>query len=108
MASRPAFTRRRLRRATTRLVLETLEDRLVPTLFPAVLPLGSLNGANGFAVSGIAQEDRSGLSVAKAGDVNGDGIGDMIIGAPQFKMLGTPARGQSYVVFGTNDGFPRR
>ena len=43
-------------------------------------------------------------SVAGAGDVNGDGIDDLIIGAPVADLTaGTPA--QSYVVFGTAAGF---
>ena len=38
-----------------------------------------------------------------AGDVNGDGIDDLIIGAPAAR---TAYAGASYVVFGTDQGFP--
>jgi hypothetical protein len=70
--------------------------------FPAVLPLGSLfpagggDGTGGFVLTGIEANDRSGCSVSAAGDVNGDGIGDLIIGADRAADLS----GASYVVFG--------
>jgi hypothetical protein len=41
----------------------------------------TLNGSNGFAINGIAANDFSGWSVSSAGDVNGDGFDDLIIGA---------------------------
>ena len=49
--------------------------------------------------------DYSGGSVAGAGDVNGDGIDDLIVGAPvpTATAARTPAR--AYVVFGTDAGF---
>ena len=43
----------------------------------------------------------SGISVAGAGDVNGDGIDDLIIGAPDA----VSDAGESYVVFGSAAGF---
>ncbi|MEO1149340.1 MAG: integrin alpha, partial [Cyanobacteria bacterium J06638_22] len=52
-------------------------------LFEPVLNLSSLNGNNGFAINGIAEGDRSGVSVSGAGDINGDGIDDLIIGATE-------------------------
>jgi hypothetical protein len=45
------------------------------------LDLSSLNGANGFVLNGIDAGDNSGVSVSSAGDVNGDGVDDVIIGA---------------------------
>src|SRR6185436_17012539 len=50
--------------------------------FAANFDLSSLNGANGFKLSGATAFDRSGRSVASAGDVNGDGFADLIVGAP--------------------------
>ena len=49
--------------------------------FAANLDLSSLDGSNGFKLSGVAAGDRSGISVASAGDVNGDGFADLIVGA---------------------------
>ena len=70
------------------------------TGFSATLNLSTLNGTNGFAINGIAAGDQSGYSVSSAGDVNGDGIDDLIIGA-----RGGSSSGQSYVVFGNSTGF---
>ena len=36
---------------------------------------------NGFVLNGIDSYDQSGSSVSSAGDVNGDGFDDLIIGA---------------------------
>jgi hypothetical protein len=48
---------------------------------PPVFELSSLNGSNGFTINGVNSGDASGISVSSAGDVNGDGINDLIIGA---------------------------
>ena len=49
--------------------------------FSSLINLSSLNGTNGFRLDGVAGDDQSGRSVASAGDVNGDGFADLIIGA---------------------------
>ncbi|MEH1864720.1 MAG: integrin alpha, partial [Nostoc sp.] len=74
------------------------------TGFSATLDLSTLNGTNGFAINGINAYDSSGRSVSSAGDVNGDGIDDLIIGAPTADPNGLYS-GQSYVVFGNSTGF---
>jgi hypothetical protein len=77
--------------------------------FPAVLPLANLfagHGSAGFVLTGIDQSDRSGASVSAAGDVNGDGIDDLIIGAEYADPGGRIYAGESYVVFGSAQGFP--
>ena len=50
--------------------------------FDANFDLSTLNGSNGFRISGEAAGDFNGFSVSGAGDVNGDGFDDVIIGAP--------------------------
>jgi hypothetical protein len=72
--------------------------------FAAVIDLSSLNGSNGFRLDGTAAEDRSGVSVASAGDVNGDGFADVIVGARNADPNG-PYSGSSYVVFGKASAF---
>jgi Ca2+-binding RTX toxin-like protein len=64
--------------------------------------LGSLAPADGFRIDGEAQNDAAGYSVASAGDINGDGFDDIILGAEQF---GTNSIGAAYVVFGKASGF---
>ena len=72
--------------------------------FAANLELSTLNGSNGFKLSGAAQGDQSGFAVAAAGDINGDGIDDLIVGAPGADPHGSKS-GASYVVFGKRSGF---
>ncbi len=67
--------------------------------FAASLELSALDGSNGFALNGGAAGDRSGFSVSGAGDVNGDGIDDLIVGAIGADPNGDFS-GRSYVVFG--------
>jgi len=73
--------------------------------FPSPLNLSSLNGNNGFVVRGEGIFDSAGASVASAGDVNGDGLDDLLIGAPGVSP-GANYAGASYVLYGDNGGFP--
>ncbi|AFZ31777.1 FG-GAP repeat protein [Gloeocapsa sp. PCC 7428] len=67
--------------------------------FGSSINLADINGHNGFVINGIDEYDVSGYSVSAAGDVNGDGFDDLIIGAPG-SLLYRDQRGESYVIFG--------
>ncbi|RYF90667.1 MAG: hypothetical protein EON95_16505, partial [Caulobacteraceae bacterium] len=72
--------------------------------FDASLEVSDLDGTNGFRIAGLPQRAYGGYSVAGAGDVNGDGLADLIVGA--FGMAPNGARsGTAYVVFGSTEGF---
>ena len=62
----------------------------------ARLETADLDGTNGFRMDGLAG-DRAGFAVDGAGDVNGDGVADLLIGAPGAEA--------AFVVFGRADGF---
>lgn len=51
-------------------------------------------------IDGAAPNDGAGSAIAPAGDVNGDGIGDVIVGAPDAGNEGRLFSGSAYVVFG--------
>ena len=59
--------------------------------FAPSLSLAALDGTNGFRLDGSDNYDSSGISVSSAGDVNGDGFDDVIIGAPGSQF--TPISG---------------
>jgi hypothetical protein len=89
-----------------------LASAVVAAPFPPVFPLASLlpgsggDGSQGIVFNGANQNDQTGSSVASAGDVNGDGLNDIIIGVRYSDPLGRTNAGVSYVVFGTSDPFP--
>ena len=68
------------------------------------LDLSQLNGANGFAIDGDLEGDFFGVSVSHAGDINADGIDDLVIGAPSADPNGSFS-GRAYIVFGSTTPF---
>jgi hypothetical protein len=68
---------------------------------PGQIDLSDIAAGNGgFVINGECAYDLSGLSVASAGDVNGDGLADLIVGAPDGDTATRRGAGRSYVVFG--------
>jgi hypothetical protein len=59
----------------------------------------TMNGGSDLYFTGEAASDEFGSSVSSAGDINGDGISDVIIGAPRNDAGGTNA-GRTYIYFG--------
>jgi hypothetical protein len=73
--------------------------------FARVVDLAQLDGDDGFRLLGVAEGDQSGSAVNGAGDVNGDGIDDLLIGAEFATREGTQFAGEAYVVFGSTGSF---
>ena len=61
------------------------------------------SGTGGFVINGESETDNSGISVSNAGDVNGDGLDDLIVGAEWADPENKEKAGKSYVVFGKKD-----
>lgn len=68
---------------------------------PADVAVAAL-GSRGFQIAGAAAGDHAGDAVAGVGDVNGDGIGDLAVGAPDADPGGPPVTGAgaAYLVYG--------
>ena len=71
------------------------------------IDLGTLSASDGFAIYGADGGDESGFSVASAGDINGDGLSDLVIGAHLADGAGTEEDnfGEAYVIFGKTGSF---
>src|SRR5207248_3171439 len=60
-------------------------------------------GTGGFILRGAAVLDYAGLAVALAGDVNGDGLADLLVGAPGADVNGSRS-GSAYLVYAPPPG----
>ena len=83
--------------------------------FPSVVSLDRLSAADGFVIQCGTDGERCGISVAWAGDVNHDGVGDMIVGAHSAPGYAVPQHpdaafrkgpyekqaGAAYIIFGS-------
>ena len=69
---------------------------------PANFALSSLNGSNGFRIQGATLDDFAGQTACRAGDINQDGIADLIIGSPEADPNNTMAAGRVYALFGND------
>ncbi len=57
-------------------------------------------GDLGLRIDGAASGDRAGSSVSGAGDINADGLDDVVVGAPEANNNTRRDSGSSYVVYG--------
>lgn len=69
--------------------------------FPSVFETSDLDGVAGLVIAGGNASDSVGQSVGPAGDVNGDGIDDLVLGAA-FADGGEVDSGQSFLIFGSS------
>ncbi len=73
---------------------------------PVTVAALNVNGAEGFVIAGARENDRAGFGLAASGDVDGDGLGDIVLGARFAIPHGSTcsafdcAPGAAYVVFG--------
>ena len=102
----------RLSRPLTLVVLLALAAIAAPTAsaqdeLPSagILDLASTGSETSFVGEAAS---RAGWSVSAAGDVNGDRIGDVVIGAPGTDAQGKEDAGSAFVVFGRLPGGRRR
>ena len=80
----------------------------LPTGVPASVDLESvLVSQFGTRLIDTAEDSLAGFSVASAGDVNGDGIDDIIIGAIDG-IYGPGVRSRAFVIFGGPDKLPNQ
>jgi len=75
---------------------------------PALITMTNtwLNGTNGFIMTGATASENSGRCASSAGDVNGDGFADLLVGAPDADPEGRSGAGVTYLLYGRSNGFP--
>lgn len=80
------------------------------SVLPVLGPVQGLTGGKNISLSAVTTTfvgedygDRVGFSVAMAGDVNGDGYGDVIVGAPTFDNA-YQDEGEIFVWYGSSSG----
>jgi len=65
--------------------------------FPSLTEV--IGGTRGFGIMGAASGDNAGFAVAGGVDINGDGLSDVVVGAPYADINGKNS-GSTYVIFG--------
>ena len=83
----------------------TLEPRIAPAA--ASFELANLDGNNGFAINENSSESAGFGREIAVGDINGDGIDDLVAGAYAHDdpALAGSVEGRVYVIFGDESGF---
>jgi hypothetical protein len=76
-----------------------LTSPALETEIPAVINLSAIaTGTGGFVINGESEFNYNGHAVSSAGDVNGDGLDDLIVSADQADPSGKLNAGKSYVL----------
>lgn len=73
--------------------------------FPAQLDVATLDGTNGRSFYGTSRFERLGEQATNAGDVNGDGIDDLLMSAPYADYAGADT-GSVYIAYGSRQRGP--
>jgi len=68
--------------------------------FPRTITPDMLDGTNGFSIATAA------TSVSGGGDINGDGLADIIVGNANASTNGQIGSGVSYVIYGSANAYP--
>ena len=82
---------------TRRLLVESMEARRLLT----TIDLATLTASEGMTLYGATGGELSGFSVSDAGDVNGDGLDDLIVSSKEQSRFGFFVAGASYLVYGS-------
>jgi hypothetical protein len=67
--------------------------------WPQTFSLNNFNSSNGITINGINENDFTGLSVSNAGDINGDGITDLVISSPSLNQNTS----KTYIIYGSKE-----
>lgn len=70
------------------------------------LNVAQLDGTNGFKLSPVENGDYFGTAASGIGDFNGDGFDDFVVGASSAGPEEPRGAGDSYLIFGSDQGFP--
>ncbi len=86
-------------------VLQFKDGTMAPPTAIAAFHLAELDGTNGSILLGNYAGDLAGWSVSGAGDINGDGFDDLIVGAPGSEISSDGGEyyytvGRGHIVFG--------
>ena len=73
---------------------------------PALVDVSALDGTDGFAIFGGGAQTGFGTVQAGGVDVDGDGLDDVMVGAPNADPDGRENAGSVFVVYGSRQAFP--
>jgi hypothetical protein len=59
--------------------------------------------AGGFVINGLGGSDSTGIAVDTAGDFNGDGLADLIVGAARWSSGAAAGPGKAFLIYGKTD-----